>query len=233
MKRIEPRRRARHRVGSALLLVAGLPLASCGVPGTGPPADSPRLPPGFALRLDRPNRDAAEFVVTEEGGRLLVRTGPAGIVYRPDQVVDSDRFTVRARFTEIDAPVGHQEAFGLFIGGRDLQGPGQQYVYFLVRGDGRYLVKQRDAESTREQTDGWRPSEAVRAAATTNAEVSNDLAVMVEGDRVRFSCNGTTVSELPLTGLTAKGVVGLRVNHNLHVRIEDFRVDEAPAESSR
>ena len=90
-----------------MLLTAGLAAGFCG--GSGPSHDpaavsSLHLPDGYALRLDRPNRDPREFVATSDDGGLRVRTGPAGIIYRPDQLASAARYTARARFTEIEAP---------------------------------------------------------------------------------------------------------------------------------
>lgn len=221
----------RVAVGLAVATV-GLAVGSCG--GTGP-NDAPavesdsHLPAGYALRLDRPNRDAAEFVTTLDNGVLQIRTGPAGIIYRPDQVSDplSDppRFTARARFTEIDAPVGHREGFGLFVGGQELEGDRQRYIYFLVRGDGRYLIKRRDGESTVEISDGWEASDSIRVPTPDNADVANDLEIAVDGERVRFSCNGQLVADRPVGDLSPQGVVGARVNHNLKVRVERLQVE--------
>ena len=231
MRRVNRCRSAVGRIAVGLAVAtAGLAVGSCG--GTGP-NDAPsvgsdsHLPAGYALRLDRPNRDPAEFVTTPDDGVLQIRTGPAGIIYRPDQVSDSLRFTARARFTEIDAPVGHREGFGLFIGGQDLEADRQRYLYFLVRGDGRYLIKHRDGESTVEISDGWEASDAIRVPTPDNADVANDLEITVDGERVRFSCNGQLVADRPVGDLSAQGVVGVRVNHNLEVRVEDLIVDQS------
>jgi len=137
-------RRVPRVIPLALVLAAG----SCGDPGgSGAPgavASSAHLPGGYAVRLDRQNRDVADFVATINDGSLQVHTGPAGIVYRPAQVVDAESYAVRARFSEVGAPEGHREGFGLFIGGQDLEGTNQRYTYFLVRGDGRYLIRHRE-----------------------------------------------------------------------------------------
>ena len=222
-----------NRVVTRVMTVAvGLAVGSCGEPGASgvPPAvaSSTHLPAGYALLLDRQNRDPADFVATSTDGGLQVRTGPAGIVYRPDQVVGAGDYAVRARFTELSAPMGHREGFGLFIGGQDLEGATQRYVYFLVRGDGRYVIKQRDGASTREMSDGWQSSAAVRVATQEDGDVTNELAIAVDGARLLFSGNGEPVADLPIGDLSVHGVVGARVNHNLWVRIQGFRVEAPP-----
>jgi hypothetical protein len=185
---------------------------------------SAHLPPGYAIRLDRLDRDEAEFVATSDQNGLQVQTGPAAIVYRPDQVVDGS-YAVHARFTEIEVPTGHLEGYGLFIGGQDLQGDRQRYTYFLVRGDGRYIVKQRHGADAPEISDGWQSSKAVRVATVRNGDMTNELAIAVDRGELRFSCNGEPVAEMPVGDLSTQGVVGVRVNHNLHVRIQDFHLE--------
>lgn len=232
MKRVPVDRPARDRVASRYIVVTcalGLAVGSCGRGGEA--VDSARatsaehLPAGYALRLDRANRDPVDFVAATTPDGLSVRTGPAGIIYRPEQVAETDSYTVRARFTEIEAPVGHREGFGLFIGGQDLDGASQRYVYFLVRGDGRYLIKRRDGGSTQEISSGWESSEAVRIPAAGGGDVINDLAITVDGGRLRFSCNDAQVADVPIGDLRTAGVVGVRVNHNLAVRVDDLHVE--------
>ena len=222
------RRVSSRRVPRVMPLALVLAAGSCGDPGgSGAPgavASSAHLPREYAVRLDRQNRDVADFVATINDGSLQVHTGPAGIVYRPAQVVDAESYAVRARFTEVGAPEGHREGFGLFIGGQDLEGTNQRYTYFLVRGDGRYLIRHREGAATREISNGWQSSEAVRAA-TTGGDVANELAIAVDGRELRFFCNDEPVAEMPVGALSVRGVAGVRVNHNLRVHIQSFRVE--------
>lgn len=227
MKRSRLDRGSGRRIAAQVMpLVVGLVVGACGDRGAGSSdaVPSTHLPAGYALQLDRQNRDRADFVATVDDGQLTVRTGPAGILYRPEDVVEADRYTLRGRFTEVGAPLGHREGFGLLIGGQHLGDTSQRYVYFLVRGDGRYLVKQRDGSSTHELSQGWQPSDAVRVPTTEGGEVTNELAIAVDGRELRLSCNGEPVADLPVDrlDLDIHGVMGVRVNHNLRVRIEDF-----------
>ena len=211
-----------------MLLMAALAVGSCGASGpNGNPVleSSSSLPDGYALRLDRTNRDPADFVMTSDDGTLRIRTGPAGIIYRPDRVANAAPYTARARFTELDAPIGHREGFGLFIGGQDLEGDRQRYTYFLVRGDGRHLIKRREGDATFDITDGWELSGAVHIPSAETGDVANELAITVDGGRARFSCNGEPVADIPIGDLSTLGVVGVRVNHNLEVRVQDLHVD--------
>jgi hypothetical protein len=193
-------------------------------PDIAPEGEATGLPEGYALRLDRESGNAADYRVSEADGGMQVQTGPAGILYDQSNAVESGDYSVSASFTEVGAPPNHREAFGLFIGGADLQGENQAYTYFLVRADGRYLIKRRMGGETSNVSDGgWVDSDAVNAAAE-GGDVTNDLAIEVRGDQVHFTINGTEVATLPAADVDAHGIAGVRVNHNLNVRVSDFEV---------
>ncbi len=192
-------------------------------PTLAPEGPATGLPAGYALRLDHDDAEAADFHVEEGDGAVMVRTGPAGVLYNPDDVPPEGDYNVSATFTEVGAPAGHREAYGLIIGGASLDGPAQRYTYFLIRGDGRYLIKKRDGAETMNVTDGWQESDAV-VAAVEDGDVTNDLSISVRGDQAHFSVNGTEVATYPTSQLDVSGIAGVRVNHNLNVRVADFSV---------
>ena len=66
-------------------------------------------------------------------------TGPAVIVWR-DADATAGAFHSLATFTQTKAPM-HPEAYGMFIAGKDLKSDTFSYTYFIIRGDGKYLVK--------------------------------------------------------------------------------------------
>lgn len=191
-------------------------------PDVSPAGDATGMPEGYALRLDHGGASPSDFQVSDDGG-LHVRTGPAGILYDEEDAVSSGDYSVSGTFTEIGAPPNHREAFGLFIGGQDLQGEGQRYTYFLVRADGRYLIKRRAGDDTSNVSEGWVESDAVSAGAE-GGDYTNRLEVAVRGDQVHFSINGQEVAAVPASEVDAYGVAGVRVNHNLNVRVEDFEL---------
>ena len=59
-----------------------------------------------------------------------------------------------------------RERYGLFIGGRDLSSPNRAYTYFLVRGNGQFLVKSRAGAKTSDIL-AWRADPAVTQADST------------------------------------------------------------------
>lgn len=192
-------------------------------PDIAPEGEPAALPAGYAVRLDQPTAGTEDYRVTQQDGGLHVRTGPAGILYDEADAVESGDYSVSATFTEIGAPPNHREAFGLIIGGSDLQGEAQRYTYFLVRADGRYIIKRRDGGETPGISDGWVDSDAVNGAAE-GGDVTNTLAIEIRGDQAHFSVNGTEVATHPVSELDAYGIAGVRINHNLDVRVEGFQL---------
>lgn len=194
-------------------------------PTYAPEGEATGLPAGFDLRLDRATDNAADFHVAATDGGWHFETGPRAIMYdAADNTVESGDYAVSASFTEIGAPPNHREALGLIFGGQNLQAPDYTYSYFVVRATGDYLIKKRMGEETVEVTDGWVASDAVNAATPDGADVTNVLEVRVVGDQVHFSVNGTEVTTLPASGLDVYGVAGIRMNHNLEVRVTDWRM---------
>lgn len=180
----------------------------------------------YAIRLDSESSDASLFDLVEDDGGIHVRTGPAGIAYRADDAIPSGDFHVEATFALYDAPVGYREAYGIFVGGSDLDGADQEYTYLLVRPTGEFLIKRRIGEITETFLD-WTPDASVAAVARAGDEPSNTLAVDVVGAETRFSVNGVTLATLPTGRVRPHGVAGVRVNHRLDVRVDDWIVTSA------
>jgi hypothetical protein len=148
------------------------------------------------------------------GNGWEVTTGPAHILYRPTDSA-SGSYTVSTTIDQLAAPA-HPEAYGVFVGGRDLNGARQRYLYFLVRGTGEMMAKVREGDKTRNVL-AWQKHSAVPAANATG-QASYRLAIQVNPDSVRFLVNGQRAASVPAAGLPTDGVYGIRINHNLHVR---------------
>ena len=180
-----------------------------------------KLPAGWHARLDTDAAKLDAVVVTEEKGALTFTTGPAGIYYKPSMKGSGD-YQVAGTFSQLK-PSAHPEAYGIFVGGTDLDKPTQRYTYFLVRQDGKYLIKSRDGSATKPIVD-WTAAPPMKDAAPTaeRAKTSNELTVRVQGDTVSFLIGGTEVKSLPRAQVTPDGIAGLRINHNLNVQVTGF-----------
>jgi hypothetical protein len=183
--------------------------------------DGGAIPAGWSVRPDGGGMANVKVALMSKG--MHVTLGPAIILYRPG-TAGSGPFHTLATFTQTRKP-SHPEGYGLFFGGQALDGAGEKYTYFLVRGDGTFLVKRRDGASASEITKGWVASPAVRRA-DANGSATNLLEIDHKRDPSKyvFMVNGQAVYTIDAKDAQADGIVGLRVNHNLDVHIDGFDV---------
>lgn len=178
------------------------------------------VPAGYLGRTDRENAVITEAKYTPSGGKWEVTTGPAHIVWAARDTV-SGSFTAAAAIEQLEKPK-HPEAFGIFIGGRNLDQAMQQYTYFLVRGGGEYLIKVREGGTTREIA-GWTKHSAIPVE-NADGKATYRLAIRVNGGKVGFLVNDTEVRSVPAADVPTAGIAGLRINHNLHLVVEPITI---------
>lgn len=200
----------RTRSLTLFLLCAAAPLAA------------QSAPEGWSVRADG-KADTKDARIVAMGKGLHITTGPAVILYRPD-TDGAGPFHTLATFTQTK-PSEHPEGYGLFVGGDDLEGAEQEYIYFLVRQDGSYLIKRRDGEKTSDISKGWVTHAAVnkpdaKGGATNLLEVDNKI----DPARLTFKVNGQEVHSTAAAGFDLDGIVGIRANHNLDLHVEGFDV---------
>ncbi len=184
------------------------------------PAAGGQLPDGWRARLDRPNAKIEDLKFVTMGNGYHVTTGPSTILY-DDDARASGNYTISATLTQTKAP-RHPEGYGLFIDGADLDGPGQSYAYFLVRGDGKVIVLHRAGADVHRITEWTDHPAAVKA--DSSGKSTNTLSAVVAADSVRFLVNGQPVTSISRAHFgAADGTYGLRVNHNLDVHVGEFR----------
>jgi hypothetical protein len=177
------------------------------------------LPAGWKGRLDNGDKSLAGARVMLMGQGVHFTTGPAGIYYKASDKPLSGSYEVKATFTQMQ-PAAHPEAYGLIVGGSNLDAPNQKYTYFLVRQDGKFMIKRRSGEETPTVAD-WTDSAAIKKT-EGSAKGINTLAIRVAPDTVRFLVNGTEVSSADASRVDTTGVAGLRINHNLNVMVDNF-----------
>lgn len=153
-----------------------------------------------------------------------ITTGPAAIFWHPGSTAEG---TYRAETViHLFNPHGRTEAFGLFIGGKNLEKDTQTYSYFLLRNTGEYLIKKRIGDETETVKNWSEVSSMITYTDSTKSSVENHLAVEVGEDEVSFFVNDVEVATVPKSRLDTEGVVGLRINHRLNVHVEDLAVKE-------
>jgi hypothetical protein len=178
------------------------------------------FPPGWSARVDNGSPTQVKLESMPPGWH--VTTATSTILYR-DQDRATGTYEVSAKLHLFPEGPGHREAFGIFIGGTDLQGPGERYTYFLIRGDGTFKLKRRAGASATDLTRDWTPSSAI-AKAKASGPVANVLSVAVGKDKVSFRVNGQEVYSAAPAAVDTDGIVGLRINHNLSVHVESLEV---------
>ncbi len=178
-----------------------------------------QLAPGWMARTDR-GQDFDNIRFVEKGTGWDITVGPGVTLYR-----ENDRATGNYRISatiEQLSSKGHGHGTGLIFGGKDMQGADQVYSYFLVRGDGSFIIKTRTGSSTTEIR-GWTKNAAINESEVAN--MTNEVAVSVADGNVIFTVNGTEVDRVPVADLYTDGIVGLRLNHNLDMHIDNFKIE--------
>lgn len=205
-------------------ILAGAPLAAQGDHSAAHDrglASVEGMPDGWLMRLDGANAtaDMVSFSTMSPGWHVTTGRG-AGIFWQPSMSA-AGQYRLESTI-HLMKPAAHPEAFGVFMGGRELQAEGQSYVYFLVRQNGQYLIKRRQGSGT-ENVVGWTAHEAIPSAAA-NGSTRYDLAVDVGPENVAFVVNGVTVHTMPKAELATDGVAGLRINHRLDAHVASLEL---------
>jgi hypothetical protein len=184
-------------------------------------ADGGSLPRGWSARADAKDKEAdIKFVVMDPGWHVTL--GPAALLWRATDKAEGG-FTATALLSQTTAPK-HPEGYGIFVGGQSLAAdPQQKYTYFLIRGDGKYLIKKRDGANVTNLISAWTPHPAIVKQGPTG-EATNRLEVTMDNTRLVFRVNGKEVYSADPRLIDTKGIAGLRVNHNLDLHVQSFDV---------
>jgi len=211
-----------HRMRS-VALAALVILAACGVErGTErqPVVDAPPATPAAAAWRANP---AAGVDLAVAGDSLVVETGPHTILWPAAGGELAPPYTVRAVFEKREGRL--HEGYGLLFGGSGLDGPeaGQVYSYFLVRGDGAFLVKRRQGMETPVVRDWTQQAALNRDGEETGRP--NELEVRVTEADAAFFVNGTEVARVPAAELSLRGLAGVRTAHEVALVVRGFRAE--------
>jgi hypothetical protein len=187
-----------------------------------------QAPKGWKVRIDRSTEasdpDASGAIKFVSAGSGFHATNPQAAVYWNPANTASGAYTLKGTFTLL-RPSGHTNYYGLVFGGRNLEGPEQSYLYFVVAQDGTWLIKRRSGDRSTSDVAGRMPTDAVKTPDASGKSV-NALEVRVHADKVDFVVNGTVVHTEPKSGAMANtdGIYGMRVNHLLDVQVDTLTV---------
>jgi hypothetical protein len=216
---------AQDRVGAQQGRGGGGPQGPAGGRGApaGPVAGHGIEVGGWWARLDDPkeSREGLKFVTM--GAGLHATTGPNVIFFNPEEDWEGP-YTTKATLT-MTKPASHQVAYGLFVGGQDLDTDKQRYTYFVIRQDGKYLIRSRTGATTANIAGDWADHAAIQKPNAQGSQ-TNELAIAVGRDSVRFTANGQTVATQPASAVNVVGISGLRIGHGLDVNVEGFSVEQ-------
>ncbi len=214
---------------TVLFLLLPLTLMAQPDPAT-PDGEDLMTPESWKVRLDRPNPDIQIGATADSVDIYFVNmvpgwhitTGPAAIFYHPDQTAETN-YTLESTIHLFD-PGERREAYGVFMGGQNLDTDEIAYDYFLLRNSGEFLIKRRTGSETSILNE-WTTHEAINVFDTdSESSVENHLQVDVREETVSFSVNGAEVARVPSDQVMTDGIAGLRINHALNVHVSDLNV---------
>jgi len=191
------------------------------------PPEEPLLPGGYKVVLDAGRSDPGHFAVTDTADDLRFTTGPAGVAWRPRDVVGPGDFRVEATLHLYGAPIAYREAYGVFVGGRDLESSNPSYSYLLVRPTGEFTIRTRAGDTVETVVD-WTPHAAIERVRDDGDEPRNTLVIQVRGADADFLINGTRVFSMDARELNPQGLAGIRVNHRLDVGLTAWSLGPPP-----
>jgi hypothetical protein len=190
---------------------------------------------GWQGRVDSGNRQGLAITDSKfapEGNGFRLMTGAAGLYWSPANMGKGD-FTVKATFTEPKQPYNHPHPYGVFIGGKDLEGEAPQALYCAAYRNGNYIVRGFSGGKPFQVVGKPMPNDAVKKAEGPEAPVVQDVALTVKGDRVECLVNGTSVwgaAKTEVTGAgkldSTDGITGIRVSHNSDAVVTNFGVSK-------
>ncbi len=188
-----------------------------------------QAPKGWKMRVDRSTSasdpDAPGDIKFATMGTGFHATNPQAAVYWNPANSGSGTYTLKGSFV-LQKPSGHANYYGLVFGGSDLEGPQQNYLYFLVAQNGTWLIKHREGDATTTNVVGRTPNDAVRKP-DESGKSANNLEVRVGTDKVEFVINGTVVHSAAKSAVgKTDGIAGIRVNHQLEVHIDGFSLSK-------
>jgi hypothetical protein len=202
-------------------ITATAPVAGADTDRSAVGSASSGMPAGYVTRFDNSNAKSSDVSYSErETGKWEVKTGPAHILYSPGDTA-ANKYSVSATFEQLEAPA-HPEAFGVFIGGTKLGSAAEKYTYFIVRGDGKYMVKVRNGSDTRTIAD-W-TSNPVIPKQDASGKALYGIRIDVRDGNASVSVNGAPVTTISGKQAPLNGITGVRINHNLHLIVTPVSV---------
>jgi len=195
-----------------------------------PQGENLEVPDGWEVRLDRDmdnviissDADSADIYFVNMTPGWHITSGPAAIYYHPGNTAAGE-YKLSATLHLFDPGNRNREAFGIFLGGLDLAGEDQRYLYFLIRNTGEFLIKERIGSET-EVIQNWTSADSINLFTEdmNDSSAENTLSVSVSGSKLLFSINNNEVASVTAGNYPTDGLYGLRVNHSINLHISEL-----------
>jgi hypothetical protein len=187
---------------------------------------------GWTGRVDSGNRQGLAITdskLAPEGSGMRLMTGAAALYWNPANVGKGD-FSVKATFDEAKQPYNHPHPYGVFIGGKGLDGDQPQALYCAAYRSGNYIVRGFSGGKPFGIVQKPSPNDAI-AKGAADAPVKQEVTMRVSGDKVECTVNGASVwsaTKADVTGAgkldSTDGITGIRVSHNSDALVSGFAV---------
>jgi len=195
-----------------------------------PQGENLEVPDGWEVRLDRnmddviisSDADSADIYFVNMTPGWHITSGPAAIYYHPGNTAAGE-YKLSVTLHLFDPGNRNREAFGIFLGGTNLSGEDQRYLYFLIRNTGEFLIKERIGSET-EVIQNWTSADSINLFTEdmNDSSAENTLSVSVSGSKLFFSINNNEVTSVAAGNYPTDGLYGLRVNHSINLHISDL-----------
>ncbi len=178
------------------------------------------------MHVDGAPHDTVYHVRMPPGWHMTTPASAGAILYDPGHRAEG-RFAIESEIFLF--PGTSQSGYGLFVGGRDLDGATPSYVALLIRRDGAMALEQ-VSRSSRTMLVPWTRSDAVRPHPGGDDTSRNVIRLAVERDSVLLESNATRVAAIARGDLPLDGTFGFRVGAdvNLHVSTLNHTMRLAP-----
>lgn len=182
------------------------------------------------VRIDGQSASTPEAAATLKFSPLAkgfqVSGGPGAIFWNPTDTVKGI-YAVRGTFTLVK-PSATITDYGLFFGGRDLEGT-PDYVYFTIAQDGAFQLRHRLGNDIHEID---KSLHFMIRKPDASGKSTNTLEVQIAPTAVSYLINGAVVHATPTRpgtnsyteGEKVNGAAGIRIDNPIDLQIEEFRV---------
>ena len=178
-------------------------------------------PAGWSVRPDKATDKPESVNFVTMGSGMHVTSGMTPAIYWNPANTASGAYTVSVTLAARSIPL--HDAVGVIWGGADLAGDKQSYDYLLIYGDGQFAVKHRSGTAVHDVIPKTKNA-AIKAADKDGGSASNNVAVKVAADSVRFVVNDVQIGAVDAKNpmMPNAGIYGVRVNHGISVHIANL-----------